>query len=774
MAVNDRGNIRRLFAALLTSTAACVAAAYPLPVSAQDSPLAPAVADGAKMLLRANELTYNQDSQRVTAVGGVQIYYNRYRMVAQRVEYDQKSGRVMATGNIELIEPGGTRVYADAMDVTENFGQGFVNSLRVETTDNTRLVAESAEQLPDDKMVLNNGVYTACLPCAQRPDKAPLWQVKAQRVIRDGKAHTIRLEHAQFELFGMPIGYVPFVTVPDETVERKSGFIFPRATVTDKLGVGLTVPYYHVFSPSMDATISPTYYTKQGLLLQGEVRNRFENGDHTFRFAYIDQKDPGAFVKGTSDERADQRAMVASKARFEINPRWAFGWNVMAQTDNNFSKTYKLTDVAGTPFTNDIYLTGVGQRNYFDLHNYYFDIQDTDARRTAEKQQAIVYPSLDYLYYAPESVAGGELKVTSNFTNLSRRLDDFYTEGTSTRFRGLEGSYSRFSSEAEWKRTFTTDEGLLLTPILAARGDVLRHTGDAAPGFNGVTYAGGFEGDSASTRYMLTAGLEARYPILIEGAGSSHIIEPMAQIFARPDEQLAGRLPNEDAQSFVFDATSLFDRDKFSGFDRIEGGTRANVGIRYNGSFDNGIGVRGIFGQSYRIAGLNSFATADLVNVGAQSGLESDVSDFVAMAAIDLPQGYSFQGQGRFDEKSFELRRADASISYSLPRVSGSLIYTNIQAQPDYGLNTDSQYLKSAANFRINENWSLGTSATWDLNNDRVIRRGIGVTYADECTIFTVGYTDKPASTDANDWTVTARLSFRTLGDINIGGDTTR
>src|SRR3546814_4855364 len=104
---------------------------------------------------------------------------------------------------------------------------------------------------------------------------------------------------------------------------------------------------------------------------------------------------------------------------------------------------------------------------------------------------------------------------------------------------------------------------------------------------------------------------------------------------------MAGGLPNEDAQSFVFDATSLFERDKFSGFDRIEGGTRANLGLRYMGSFDNGIGLRGIFGQSYHIAGENSFAGDDLVYAGANSGLETDVSDFVGMAAIDLPQGYS-------------------------------------------------------------------------------------------------------------------------------------
>nr|WP_262913749.1 LPS-assembly protein LptD [Rhizobium halophilum] len=742
---------------------------HPLVAHAQDPAFAPAVADDAKMLLRANELVYNQDAQRVTATGGVQIYYNRYRMVAQRVEYDQQTGRVSAVGNIELVEPDGNRIYADELDVTDDFGQGFLNALRVETTDNTRLAAESAERLPGDLMVLNNGVYTACLPCAEKPGKAPLWQVKAQRVIQNGQTKTIRLENARFELFGMPIGFLPFLEVPDHTVERKSGFLFPRMSLDDNLGFGLTVPYYHVFAPHMDATLSPTLYTGQGLLLQGEIRNRFENGQHTFRFAGINQRDPGAFDAGTSDRAANTRLMAASEARFEINPRWTFGWDVMVQNDNNFSRTYSLTGVSDNVFRNEVYLTGLGDRNYFDLRAIYFDIQDKEGVDRREQEQAIVYPSLDYQYIAPEPVAGGQLSITSNLTNLSRREDDFELVGTSDRYPGLDGSYSRFTTEAEWKRTFTTSGGLLLTPILAARGDAVRHTmSDPSFTSDGDSYSYDLRDSGGYGRYMLTAGLEARYPFLISTESSSHIIEPIAQVFVRPNEQHAGGLPNEDAQSFVFDATTLFERDKFSGFDRIEGGTRANVGVRYTGSFDNGVGLRGLFGQSYHLGGTNSFATDDLVNAGANSGLETDVSDFVGMAGVDLA-GFGISAGARFDNDTFEVERTDAQLSYTTARISGSLAYTQIEAQPEYGSDTDTDLLQSASRFRINENWSLATSATWDLDDQEVIRRGIGVTYADECTIFTLAYADKPASTDANDWTVSARLEFRTLGDIAIG-----
>jgi LPS-assembly protein len=77
--------------------------------------------------------------------------------------------------------------------------------------------------------------------------------------------------------------------------------------------------------------------------------------------------------------------------------------------------------------------------------------------------------------------------------------------------------------------------------------------------------------------------------------------------------------------------------------------------------------------------------------------------------------------------------------------------------------------LKHSMSFRINENWALAGTATWDLADKELVRRGIGISYADECTIFTVAYTDKPSDTAANDWTVSARLSFRTLGDISVG-----
>jgi LPS-assembly protein len=760
--------------ALFPAVTACgllVSAAYPAlaQTAIENSALKPA--PGTKLLLTAAQLTYDQDSKKVIAVGGVQIHYGGYKLVAKRVEYNQQTGRMTAIGDIEMIEPSGNRVYGDKIDVTDNFANGFIEALRIETTDNTRLVAASGERVNGDELILNKGVYTACEPCKDHPEKPPLWQIKAERVVQNGKTRTIRLEQARFELFGAPIALIPVLELPDPSVKRKSGFLFPRMSADENLGFGLSIPYYQTLSPHMDATVTVTGYTTQGAMLEAEFRQRFERGEHTLRVAGIKQMRPGEFTKNTTDAESDQRGMVQSKADFKVNPRWSFGWDVMVQSDNNFARTYSLDGLDEAVHTNQAYLTGLGRRNSFDMRAFYFDVQDADPANKEEKRQAIVYPVIDYTYYHPDSVMGGQLSVTTNITNLSRtnfdRIGWLEGQRVADRFAGLEGNYSRLTSEAEWKRTYITPFGLALTPLLAVRGDGIRNDMDSP----WASYPGNYHSASTATRSMVTAGLEARYPILMTGPNSSHVFEPIMQIYGRPNEQLAGGLPNEDAQSFVFDASNLFARDKFSGFDRIEGGTRLNVGGRYTGTFDSGYMLRGVFGQSFQLAGKNSFASPDLVYAGADSGLETWRSDYVGAIGIEAPNGLSLALGGRLDEKNLDVRRSDVTVGYFSDWLQTEVTYSQIAAQPLYGFPTNNDEVQTTGGIKFDTNWTLYGSATWDLDDSVLSRRGIGIAYDDSCTVFALAFTQTRdvADKSANDWQIGARISFRTLGDVKVG-----
>ncbi|MGX5849967.1 LPS-assembly protein LptD [Mesorhizobium sp. PL10] len=760
---------------------------------AQDvTDVATKVPSGTQMLLAADTLVYNNDNQTVTAIGGVQIDYGGNKLVAQRVVYDRNTKRLVASGNVEIVNSDGTKINSQHIDITDDFADGFVNALRVETPEKAYFAAESAERMGGVLTTFHNGVYTACEPCEDKPDKAPTWRVKARKIIWNGEKKTVRFENANFEFFGFPLAYLPAFEIADPTVKRKSGFLIPSIAYNTDLGVGVKVPYYFALSPTYDLTVTGSGYTKQGFLGEAEWRQRFNNGQYTLKIAGIRQENPDEFIDDfghnvNSGEPGDPnkfRGMMGTKGQFAINPRWDFGWDILLQSDKNFSRTYTIDGYNDYVHQSSVYLTGLNDRNYFDVRAMRFQVQentlDSNIAARSDKQPWVL-PSLDYAYIPDMSVAGGQLSFNVNARVIRRDdLDEaYFTPNTPAsgvqRVRGIEGESGRLTTEAEWKRTFTTDGGLQLTPLLALQGDVdyLNASSASLAEINKMATDPRINVDddmrSSFARYMATAGLEMRWPVLFSMIGSSHIVEPMAQVFVRPNEQYVGGLavPNEDAQSFVFDATTLFERDKFSGYDRVEGGTRANVGFRYSGAYDNGWGTNAIFGQSYQLGGRNSFDSPDLVNAGADSGLETETSDYVGLIGFSSPSGFSGSFSGRFDEQSFEVRRAEVKAAYSGLPVSLSAKYAFIQAQPLYGFTTDRHEVTLGASTHLAENWRVFGTGTYDLQQSVLVKDGVGFAYNDSCFTYLMTFSEsRDLITKEVSQNVGFNLSFRTLGDF--------
>ncbi len=124
------------------------------------------------MLVQATEIRYDYTNNSVAAVGNVQIYYGGATIEADQVIYDQKTKRLRAEGNVRLTEPDGKITYGQMIDLTDDYRDGFVDSLRLETPDDTRFAAARADRAKGNYTVLQNGVYTACEPCKDDPKKA--------------------------------------------------------------------------------------------------------------------------------------------------------------------------------------------------------------------------------------------------------------------------------------------------------------------------------------------------------------------------------------------------------------------------------------------------------------------------------------------------------------------------------------------------------------------------------------------------------------------------
>jgi LPS-assembly protein len=744
------------FGVALTSPAAAQGFTYnPRPAR----PLPPRTANDGQMLVQAVEVDYDYNNSRVSAVGNVQLFYNGTSVEADKVIYDQKTKRLHAEGNIRMTDAEGKITYANIMDLSDDYRDGFVDSLRVDTADATRMAATRADRSSGNYTVFENGVYTACAPCKDDPKKPPLWQVKGARIIHDQTDKMLYFENAQLEFYGVPMAYMPYFSTPDPTVKRKSGFLMPAFSEASTYGYGFETPYYWSIAPDYDATFSPRFTTTQGVLLQAEFRQRLINGSYQIRAYGIDQLDPGAFAGQPGDRQF--RGGVDTKGQFSLNDKWVWGFDGVLLSDYYFFSDYRLAqykDTMGsflslpTEAISQLYLTGVGDRSYFDARTiYYLSFSG------AQQQVPVIHPVVDYFNVFNYPIFGGEVSYKTNFTSLTRN-DAVFDPITTTAntlglctvasadplarmppnclLRGMPGTYTRLTAEAQWRKSFTDSAGEIWTPFAILRADAIDAEISNQPGVSNFLPVG----DTQALRVMPTVGLEYRYPFINVQPWGTTTIEPIAQVIIRPNEPYAGKLPNEDAQSLVFDTSNLFSVDKFSGYDRVEGGGRANVGVQATTQFDRGGAVKVMFGQSYQLFGLNSFAVQDMTNTGIDSGLATPVSDYVASAEYSPNRTYTFSVRSRFDQATLSVQRFEAEGRANFDRWSVSLLYGDYAAQPELGYLTRREGLLGSGSIKVATNWVVTGGARWDLEANKINQYIIGAGYVDDCFVLAANY----------------------------------
>jgi len=751
------------------------------------------VQTNAPMLVQATEIRYDYTNNTVAAVGNVQIYYGGATIEADQVIYDQKTKRLRAEGNVRLTEPDGKITYGQLIDLTDDYRDGFVDSLRLETPDDTRFAAARADRAKGNYTVLQNGVYTACEPCKDNPKKPPLWQVQAARIIHDESEKMLYFEDARIEFFGVPLAYVPFMSTPDPTVKRKSGFLFPSISNTTQYGYAVEPSYFWAIAPNRDLTVATLLSTKQGALLQGQYRERLLDGSYSIKAAGIFQADPGYFAgrDGPDSPTASTfRGAIQTAGQFAITDKWVWGWTGFLATDSQFVYDYQFKQIAGKfdPFqsgvvaeaVSQLYLSGAGARSYFDVRSmYYYGFSEVDN----QAQLPIIHPVLDYSNVLGQQVLGGELSYKVNLTSLSRQQAEFdavtttaLTSGVCASatadtavpanclLRAIPGDYTRVSAEADWRRTVVTDNGQMITPFFQLRGDLASLDVENQPGVSNYIAPG----QSELARAMPAVGVEYRYPFVDVEPWGTQTIEPIAQLIVRPNETDIGKFPNEDAQSLVFDATNLFQVDKYSGWDRVEGGSRVNAGMQYTAQFNRAGSLNVLFGQSYELFGQNSFAVGDITNTGLDSGLDKQVSDYVGRVTYQPNSVYSFTASGRFDQATFTPERLEFESRANFDRWTLQLLYGDYAPQPLLGFLTRREGIVAGASVKLTENWIVLGSARYDVEANLFDQTRLGLGYVDDCFMLSLNwlssYTFNGTVSPVRDDSFMLQLSLRTLG----------
>ncbi|WP_237386477.1 LPS assembly protein LptD [Xenorhabdus sp. Sc-CR9] len=248
-------------------------------------------------------------------IGNVDIQQGNKTLTADKVRLEQTQDKepirtITAIGNFSYDDPQiilkGPRAWANLNNKDTDVEQGKYQMVG-------RQGRGSADKmmLRDENRytILNNGIFTSCLPGNDS------WSVVGSEVILDREEEVAEIWNARFRIANVPVFYSPYLQLPIGD-KRRSGFLIPNASFSNKDGFQFLLPYYWNIAPNYDATITPHLITMRGFKLDNEFRYLTKAGTGTVALDWIGH-----------DRLYEEDKKLGIKPERDSSNRWLFYWN---------------------------------------------------------------------------------------------------------------------------------------------------------------------------------------------------------------------------------------------------------------------------------------------------------------------------------------------------------------------------------------------------------------------------------------------------------------
>lgn len=703
-------------------------------------------ATGVPTLLTANVFRYDDKNEIAYAYGRAEVVRGNQVLRADRMIYNRRLNVVTAVGNVSLLDTGsGQTLFAQKIEVTGDLKRAFVSRIGAYLSDQSRLVAQEAERIGEDGRytIMKNATYSPCDLCQENPEKPPIWQMKATKVVQDEQAMDIIYRDAWLEMAGIPVFYTPYFSHPDPRVERRDGFISPGIGNNENIGTYGRMSYYYFFSPQSDITITPLYSSNDGLQLGLEQRQRMEDLSWYWN---------GTVVR--ADRRTDDGTIKENQLRGHLfgNMRYAIDENFRAGVDVSFASDKSYLYRYRIP-TQDV-LVSKAFGEYFGLRDYgNASVQYFQDIRTGDRPiEPFVSPSITWQSLGlPAQTWGGHWFADASFTRFNR------DQGVLPVSRRGPNSF-QFLNRVGWQRADHFSNGIATQMGGLGRVDVFYADKLNKPS----PEVGQFE-DVYTLRAIPQFFGEASYPLGQAFGNWVHVVEPVVAFVAAPRIKQDERIANETSVAVEFDETNIFALNRFTGLDRYEGGMRVASGVRTALYGPQNAEIDASFGRSYRLNRDDNFPT--------NSGLNRKWSDYVGRLNIQ-PADWLRLNYGFRLDRDFSPQRTEVFSSAGPAAFRPYLNYVSA-VQDDLANDKSSvSELNYGANSVLYKYYKLGVSQVRALEPEAGLRSTGGyIGYADECFNITFNYTrDETTRPDVDPGqTVYLSVQFKNFGGFETG-----
>lgn len=675
----------------------------------------------------ANEMLNDQHLQTITAIGDVNIVRDNLTVKADKIVYNQKDDIVTAIGNVALLNEDGTVVFSDYVVLSDKMQEGEMENIKIIMKDKSQVAASKVTKYANDDKEMENAVYSPCDVCT---GKDPLWQLKAKRIKHDAENKNVYYNHAFLELKGVPVFYTPFLSHPDPTVKRRSGFLIPNIASSSYLGAAIQPKYFWNISDHEDLFLNPIFSTDKGLILSGKYNKYTYRGELSAE---------GSFMR--DDDKDETRGNIFAKGRYEVNDYWVANMDVNYASDRNYLKDMSLDRQDDAWLTSSLKMQGFDNRNYASIESYYYQLLSYDMK---EYDEPVVLPLLNYENISDVGPYGAYTKTNLNFASI---------------YREEETNTQRFSMINSWVLPYTSPYGEKYRMIASVKSDLYYVDNYLNP--EGEEFTGGV------ARVFPQLGLEWKLPFIRASETSRQILEPtVVAVLAPNDSNMTDKIPNEDSQDFELDDSNVLDIDRYAGYDRNDTGSRISYGFNWSSYGDITGRTSAFLAQSYyfdRNESVNNISSTDFHEK------EGHLSDYVGRVYASPTDYFNLNYRFRVDKDDFELTYSELSTSIGPQILNAYISYIYLQDNSNSSLieNSERKELYTALRSKLTKNWSVSIYNRQDLtDNGGSLEYGGDLIYEDECTALIL-YLQKDNSSDPEydgDFEFGANFLLKTLG----------
>ena len=692
-------------------------------------------------LLIEGDSIENTLDRKLKATGNAVLKKNDRTINADLIEYDQVSDELYAIGNVS-IQGGGSNLTGSSLElsVKDNIGvipnASFSSPLDVPSNKFNNTLRGRAKVLfleGEDKKRLQNASITTCE--VGQDD----WFIKASEIEMNDTSKIITAKNAKLEFKGVPILYSPLVNFSFNN-DRKSGFLTPSIGTTSRSGFESSIPYYFNLSPTSDATLTPRYFGKRGLQVQGEYRYLDKNYSGTSSFEHMGNDK-------SSDKENRYYATILHKQNLTENISGGIRVEKVSD-DNYFSDMSSLISATST--------VNLPQEAYLN-----YSSEKLDINFIAQRFQNLTTTSSPY-----ERLPS----LTINHSDEYENVDGFTS---------YETDFSMSLTQFERNHNFvasSTDKNISGTRFIARPSLAVpfeKSFGYVKPKLTMNIMSYNLDGNSADSKSMtiptlsLDSGLHFDKKLTLAGKSFVQTLEPRIFYSYTPYKNQEV-LPMFDTALTDLNLDSLFIGNQFVGGDRVMDSNQFTIAATTRFLDDTGYErLNATLAQRFYMSDRKVLKEAQFLN----SGMQSDSSDLFLTASAYITKALKVDGAVQYNPDESTTNRATLRTRFS-PR-PGKLI--DVSYRLIRNLTNSDDHIKQinlAGQWPLGGGWSSIGRYNYDIKNSSSVESLGGFEYDGGCwTSRIVLNRLSLATTEKANYTLFMQIELGGLGSLGSSND---